>query len=61
LRRSNVEQEVTYTLDMNGKVAIVEHVPAKVCKQCGERLHAPSTVERLQKTIWETVRQYGSS
>ena len=48
-----VEQEVTYTLEMNGKLIVVEHVPAKVCLQCGERRFAPETVERLQKIIWE--------
>jgi YgiT-type zinc finger domain-containing protein len=47
------EQMVTYTIQMDNKVVVVEHVPAKVCDQCGERLYSPETVERLQQTVWE--------
>lgn len=46
------EQSVPYTLQFGDKLVIVEHVPARVCTQCGERLYAPETVERLQKTVW---------
>jgi len=47
------EQTVTYTSQMGNKVIVVEHVRAKVCDQCGERLYSPETVERLQQTVWE--------
>lgn len=47
------DQVVTYTLQLGDKLVVVEHVPARVCTQCGERLYAPETVERLQKTVWE--------
>jgi YgiT-type zinc finger domain-containing protein len=47
------EQAVTYTLQLGDKLVVVEHVPARVCSQCGERLYSPETVERLQKTVWE--------
>jgi len=46
-----VEQRVTYTLEMEGKVYIVENVPARVDEETGEQFFAPSTVERLQETI----------
>ena len=48
-----IEQEITYTIELDGKWVIIEHVPAKVCLQCGERLFSPGTVERLQSTAWE--------
>jgi len=48
-----VEQEVTYILEIDRKLIVVEHVPARVCPQCGEKLFSPETVERLQKTIWD--------
>jgi hypothetical protein len=38
---------------MDGKLIVVENVPAKVCGQCGERLFAADTVEKLQRTVWE--------
>lgn len=47
------EQMVTYTIQLGDKLVVVEHVPAKVCVQCGERLYSPDTVERLQRTVWE--------
>jgi HTH-type transcriptional regulator / antitoxin MqsA len=48
-----IEEMVTYTIQLDGKLVVVEHVPAKVCTQCGERLYSPETVERLQTTVWE--------
>jgi len=47
------EQKVTYVLEQKGKVLIIEHVPARVCRETGERLFAPETVERLQQIVWE--------
>jgi YgiT-type zinc finger domain-containing protein len=47
------EQKVTYVLEQQGKVIIIEHVPARVCRETGERLFAPETVERLQQIVWE--------
>ncbi len=49
-----VEQRVRYVLELDGKLAIVENVPARVCVETGERFFAPETVERLQRVIWET-------
>ena len=46
------EDMVTYTIQLDDKLVVVEHVPAKVCGQCGERLYSPETVERLQGTVW---------
>jgi YgiT-type zinc finger domain-containing protein len=48
-----VEQKVTYVLEQQGKVLIIENVPARVCRETGERLFAPDTVERLQQIVWE--------
>jgi YgiT-type zinc finger domain-containing protein len=48
-----VEQKVTYTLEVNGKLIVVENVPARVNLETGEQLFSPDTVERLQKMIWE--------
>ena len=47
-----VEQQVTYTLEMDGKFIIIENVPARVCLETGERFFSPETVERLQQTVW---------
>jgi YgiT-type zinc finger domain-containing protein len=48
-----IEQRVTYTLEVEGKIVIVENVPARVCVETGEQFFSPETVELLQKMIWE--------
>lgn len=48
-----VEQKVTYVLEQGGRVVIVEHVPASVCVETGERFFAPDIVERLQQIVWD--------
>ena len=51
-----IEQKVIYTLEVDGKVVIIENVPARVCVETGERLFSPETVERLQQIIWSPER-----
>jgi YgiT-type zinc finger domain-containing protein len=46
-----VDTEVTYTLELNGKFYIIEHVPAQVCQETGEQFFSPETVERIQALI----------
>jgi YgiT-type zinc finger domain-containing protein len=47
-----VEQTVTYTLELEGHIIVIENVPARVCVETGERLFSPETVERLQQMAW---------
>ena len=49
-----VEQNVTYTLQIEGRFVIVENVPARVSERTGERFFSPETVESLQRIVWET-------
>ena len=46
-------QLVTYVLERDGEIVIVEHVPARVNVETGERLFAPDTVRRLQQIVRE--------
>ena len=48
-----IEQNVTYTLAIEGKIIVVENVPARVCVETGEQIFSPETVEHLQQLIWE--------
>jgi hypothetical protein len=45
------EQRVTYTLLKDGKLYVVENVPARVNVKTGEQLFSPHTVEKLQQII----------
>lgn len=48
-----IERLVTYTVEVDGKIFVVENVPARVNDETGERFFAPETVERLQRTVRE--------
>ncbi|MGF1518036.1 MAG: YgiT-type zinc finger protein [Nodosilinea sp.] len=48
-----VEKLVTYTLNLNGQIILIENVPARVNEETGEQFFSPLTVERLQETILE--------
>ena len=48
-----VKRTVRYTLEVEGKLVIVENVPARVCLETGEQFFSPDTVERLQRMVWE--------
>jgi hypothetical protein len=46
------QQYVTYTIEIDGKIFLIENVPSRVYLETGERFYSPETVERLQKMIW---------
>lgn len=50
-KSTSFEQRVTYALDTDSKLHIIENVPARVDEETSEQFFAPSTVERLQETI----------
>ncbi len=47
-----VERRVTYTLEVQGQLVVVENVPARVCLETGEQFFSPETVEKLQQMAW---------
>lgn len=49
------ERVVTYPQSYQGKVYILENVPAEVCSQCGEVLLRPKVLERMQQLVWSGV------
>lgn len=46
-----VAEKVTYTIDIDGKLLVIEHVPARVCLETGEQLFSAETVERIQQLL----------
>jgi hypothetical protein len=46
-----VNKNVKYTLEVAGKLYVVENVPARVDVETGEQFFSPSTVERLHSII----------
>jgi len=45
------EQSVRYTLEMEGRLYVIENVPARVNIETGEQYFSPDTVERLYKIV----------
>ena len=46
------EKQIGYSLLLDDKFVVVEHVPASVCDRCGEPSFTPDVVDRLQQTLW---------
>ena len=51
-KETMVEKIVTYVLELDNKVIIIENVPARVCLETGEKFFSPETVEKIQETVW---------
>lgn len=47
------ETHITYTLEIEGRLVVIENVPARVNVETGEQLFSPETVEHVQRMIWE--------
>ena len=45
------ETEVSYLLEHEGQVILIEHVPARICQETGEQFFAPETVAHIQTLI----------
>jgi YgiT-type zinc finger domain-containing protein len=51
MKETMIETEVTYTLEHDGKFFLIEHVPARVCRETGEQYFSPETVHHIQRLI----------
>ena len=51
MKETMIETEVTYTLEHGGKFYLIEHVPARVCRETGEQYFSQETVEHIQALI----------
>jgi YgiT-type zinc finger domain-containing protein len=47
------ERLIRYVQEFEGRVIIIENVPAEVCTQCGEKLIRPEVAEKIQRLVWE--------
>ena len=47
-----VQSLVTYSVEYQGRMVIVENVPARVDPETGERFYSPETVEQIQAIVW---------
>ena len=48
-----MEKKVTYYVEFEGRLFVIENVPARVNVETGENHFSPETVERLQRIVHE--------
>lgn len=48
-------RDVTYILELGDEIIVIEHVPARVNTETGERLFASETVERIQAILQSRI------
>ena len=48
-----VNKKVTYHIEVNGQIVVIENVPARVNVETGENCFSPETVLRLRKIVRE--------
>ena len=46
-----VDEKVTYHIELDGRLLLVESVPARLNFEAGEKYFSPETVERLQQVV----------
>ena len=44
-------REVTHTVRHQGRIVVIDHVPAQVCSVCGDVLFEPETVRRIEALL----------
>jgi len=50
------ERETTFVREDDGQVWIIRHVPAYVCRQCGEKEYIQDTTHRLLSLLRQPSR-----
>ena len=47
------EALIRYLQELDGRVVIIENVPADICAQCGEQLIKPEIAQKIQSLVWK--------
>jgi len=53
------ERKIAHTLRFQGRVVVIDHVPAKVCSVCGDVLLKLQTTQRLEAMLQKTTEPVG--
>ena len=54
------EKKVVHTVRHQGKVIVIDHVPAEVCSVCGDVLFKPETVRRIEELLRAEIPPSGT-
>jgi HTH-type transcriptional regulator / antitoxin MqsA len=50
------EKQVSETFYVHGETVIVEHIPAKICRQCGEVIYDLETAEHIRTLLHDPTK-----
>ena len=45
------ERKIVHTLRHQGRVVVIDHVPAEVCTVCGDVLLSPNIIRHIEKLL----------
>jgi YgiT-type zinc finger domain-containing protein len=51
IQETLIETRVSYTIELQGQLYLIEQVPARACQETGEDYFSPETVEQIQALI----------
>jgi YgiT-type zinc finger domain-containing protein len=54
------ERHIVHTVRHQGRLLVVNHVPADVCGVCGDTLFKPDTVRRLEQLVHAPTQPVGT-
>ncbi len=49
-------RKIVHTVRFQGKVVVIDHVPAKVCSVCGDTLLNLKTTQRIEGMLQKTTK-----
>ncbi len=55
------ERKIMHAVRAQGRVTVIDHVPAEVCPVCGDVLLRPETVRKIERLLQSTERPVGSA
>lgn len=50
------ERFIVHTVRYQGRLIVIDHVPAEVCSECGDVLLKPETVRRIEVLLRESAQ-----
>jgi YgiT-type zinc finger domain-containing protein len=51
MQETMIDTTVNYTIEHQGRLYLIEQVPARLCEETGEEFFSPETVEHIQALI----------
>ncbi len=54
-----LKKTIRYIQEYEGRIAVIDNVPAEVCTQCGETVLTSDVARTVQRIVWGEIPQTG--